>query len=475
MKFNQKLIWVLAAATLLPACSMVGPNYTRPETTLTPQYTEAVADSTEQAPISKTWWTLYGDSTLNGLVDTALSNNVDVQLAVAKIEEADAVMRQAGAALLPEFDVNGSASRSRVSEVTATPFPAGAKVYRPDYKATIGTAFELDFWGKLRRANEAARAQALSSRYGKDTVSLSLAGLVVQDYLQLRSLDAQIAVANESQQIRLDSLTLTQNRAKGGVASDLDVHQAEAAVATLKAQIADLVQQRALFEHQLALLTGKLDLKVATSDLRQLPIPPTPPAGLPSSLLEARPDIRQAEQTLVAANAKIGVARAAMFPSISLTSNLGGQSADLGDIIKSAARIWTFGLSLNLPIFDNGRLQSLTDQAIAQQKQSIAAYQKAIQAGFTEVNDALITLQQSKEKETALEMSVAASKKSLTIAQNRYQAGYSGFIDVLDSQRTLNDASLSLIQSRQSRLIASVSLFKALGGGWYTEEKTSTK
>ena len=286
------------------------------------------------------------------------------------------------------------------------------------------------------------------------------------DYLLLRSLEAQIELSKASMKSREDSLALTQRRLEGGVSSALDVHQSEVAYNNLKAQLADFTRQRAIIAHQLAVLTGDLDLKIAAGDIQSLPIPPVPPVGLPSSLLEARPDVRQAEQNLIAANAKIGVAKAALFPTISLTAGLGGESKDLGDVLKSAARIWNGGLSLNLPVFDSGRLSSKVDQATAAQKQLLGSYERTVQNAFTEVNDALVNVRQNTEREAALNASQSSASKALEIANNRYKSGYTGYLEVLDAQRVFNDASLAYVQTRQARLTSSVELFKALGGGW---------
>ena len=278
-------------------------------------------------------------------------------------------------------------------------------------------------------------------------------------------------IAQENLKSREASLALTQRRLEGGVVSVLDVHQAQVAVSNLSAQITDLSRQKSLTLHQLAVLTGDLNLAVgginaSALDFSALPMPPTPPAGLPSALLEARPDIKQAEEQMIAANANIGVAKAALYPTISLTASLGGESMALGDVLKSAARIWTGGLSLYLPIFDAGKLDAKVDQASAKQKQALASYEGAIQTAFREVNDALVNLRQYTEREQALYSSQQAAKKALEISENRYQSGYSSYIDVLDAQRAYNDAGLAFVQSRQARLVASVDLFKALGGGW---------
>ena len=468
---SLKFLNLAPAVILLASCAMVGPNYERPAAELPAQFSEsALTANAANVPISNTWWELYNDPVLNDLVTKALRNNTDIKLAVARIEEADAFLREVGSALLPTVELDSSASRSRASTIGPVPFPPGTKALRETYNIQLGTSFEIDFWGKLRRAKEAARAQALSTRYAKDTVNLSLAGLVSSNYLLLRSLDGQITLSRSTLVSREESLALTKRRAKGGIASDMDIQQAEVSRANMLAQIADLTQQRALTEHQLAVLSGDLNLKLAEGDIKQIPLPPVPPAGLPSTLLEARPDIRQAEQDMIAANAKIGVAKAALFPTISLTASFGAESGELGDILKSAARFWSGGVGLNLPIFDAGRLSSRVDQASAQQKQALASYEASIQTAFREVNDALVKVRQGREKEAALQIAQEAAGKSLQIAENRYKAGYSAYLDVLDAQRTYNEAALAYIQSRQARLAATVELFKALGGGWADQQ-----
>jgi len=287
-------------------------------------------------------------------------------------------------------------------------------------------------------------------------------------------LEKQIQIAEQNLVSRDASLALTKRRLEGGIVSALDVYQAEVANTNLRAQIAELKRQQSLSLNQLALLTGDLDLAVrglgqTQSDIMALPIPPVPPLGLPSSLLESRPDVRQAEQQMIAANANIAVAKAALYPSISLTANWGGESLELKDILSSAARIWTGGLSLNLPIFNGGRLNARVDQEAAKQKKTLATYERTIQTAFTEVNDALVSLRQQTEREQSLLISQTSAQKMLTLSENRYQSGYSAYIEVLDAQRTYNEASLAFVQARQARLVATVDLFKVLGGGWEAE------
>lgn len=475
---SMKPICVVVAALFFTGCQAVGPDYQRPAIDLPAQYAEVSQDNQQSSQIINNWWILYQDHALNDLLEKALQNNTDIKLAVARIEEADAVMREVGAFLLPQIDLDATAKRSRVTEAGANPLFANNP--RNNYNVQLGTTFELDFWGKLRRAKESARAQALSSRYAKDTVALSLAGLVVSNYLMYKSLQSQITIVENNLKSRDASLALTQHRLEGGVASALDLHQAEVASANLSAQLIELTRLKSLNLHQLAVLTGDLDLSQrglnaspATGEV--LPVPPSPPAGLPSSLLASRPDVRQAEEAMIAANANIGVAKAALYPNISLTASLGGESLALSDILKSSARIWTGGLNLYLPIFDSGKLNAKVGQVSAKQKQALANYEGVIQNAFREVNDALVNFRQQSARESALLLAQNSAKKALDIAENRYQSGYSGYIDVLDAQRVYNEAGLAYVQSRQARLIASVDLFKALGGGWQAETEIANR
>jgi multidrug efflux system outer membrane protein len=467
--FAAGLAFLLAVLT---GCA-VGPDYHRPEVDLPAQYAEAAKTDKHATTATREWWKLFNDPLLDDLVSRAFARNYDLQQAAARIEEATGVMREAGAAQYPEVDLGAVGTRSRMSQLTANPPPSSYQIITRDYKPQLSSAFELDFWGKLRRASEAARAQALGSEYGKGVVELTLAGSVAQTYLALRSLDAQIAVSQETLTARSDSFDITNARFSSGLASGLDVEQSRGAKAAAEAQIADLRQQRALAEHQLAVLTATPDLVIPAGDLRGLPVPPLPPAGLPSDLLEARPDIRAAEQQLIAANARIGVAKAALFPTISLTGNAGSESGALADLFKSGAGIWGLGVGLNFPIFAAGKYSARVDQASAQQKQVLAAYQQAILNGFREVRDALSTTTQRAVGETALDTQRQAAVEALRLANVRYASGYSPYLEVLDAQRTANDATLAYIRNRQSRLATAVDLFKALGGGWRLDQKKS--
>lgn len=461
MKRAAKL--VLAFAAFTAACTTVGPNYSRPAPELPAGFAESVPG---QPAIGADWWKLYGDPRLDEVVALALQRNADVKLAIARVEETDANLREAGAAFLPEIDLGAAGTRQKFSATQAIPLFAGFPAIRNNVRLTLSTQFEIDFWGRLRRGLEAAQGLALGSRYARDVVSLSVAGLTTQAYFSVRSLDAQIAFTRATVTSREQALDLARRRAAGGIASDLEVNQAQSALADATLQLRELQRQRALAEHQLGTLTGRVDIALPEGDLMQLPVPPLPPAGLPSDLLVRRPDIQQAEQQLIAANAQIGVARAAMLPSISLTGTLGEESRALSRLFERGSSIWTLGAGLNVPIFDWGRFQARTDAAQAREHQLVASYQRAIETGFREVADALTTSRRTAESEDDLQIRAQASRNALRLAQMRYEAGYSAFLEVLDAQRTLNDAELAVVRNRQTRLSASVDLMKALGGGW---------
>ena len=455
----------LSVAGALAGCA-IGPDYARPDARLQLPDQYAAAPLSAAPAVASNWWTLFGDATLDGLVRQALASSPDALIAAARIEEADAVLRQVDAALLPQVDGSVAGTRNRISQTTATPIPSTAPITRSNVRMALSTSFELDVWGRLRRASEAARAQALGTRYASDTVSLSLAASVAQAYLSLRALDAQILVNTDSVTAQARSAQLTRTRFEGGIVSQLDVQQAEGELATYTAAQIQLEKNRALAENLIGLLVGQPGLKLAPADLRSLPVPPVPPAGLPSALLEGRPDVRKAETDLIAANAKIGVAKAALFPSITLTGNFGRESKDLSQLFSAPSAVWSFGAGLTQPIFEGGRLRAQVDQVTAQQQQSLEAYRKTVQGAFREVNDALVSVGRNADAEDAYTRAMNAAKRALQLAQARYDAGYSPYLEVLTAQRTANDATVAWIQNRQARLTATVDLFKALGGGW---------
>ena len=454
----------LIAAAALAGCA-IGPDYSRPAIELPGAY-PSESPGAPALVVEEKWWTLYGDATLDELVATALARNPDVEFAIARIEESNAQLREAGAAFLPEIDGGLNATRSRVSAGTA--FPNPPPLVRNDVRLQLTTSFELDFWGRLRRGVEAARSLALGTRYSREVVALTLEGLVAQTYFTVRALDTQIAYSAATLAARRESVDVVGARVKGGLASELDSNQAAIALHDASLQLQDLQRQRDLAEHQLAVLTSRLDYRLPPAPLAAMPsaLPQLPAAGLPSALLERRPDVRQAEQLLVAANAQVGVAKAAYFPTISLLAGDGGESRALAGILSAPARIWSVGIGAAVPLLDWGRTTARVQGAEARKDQAVATYRKTAETAFREVADALTELRTANATQREFEDRAALARDTLNIVNARYRSGLSTYLEVLDAQRTANDADLAVARNRLALLNASVALMKALGGGW---------
>lgn len=454
------------ACVVLASCAAVGPDYHRPSLDVPKSFAEPAPGPSTLAAVPADWWRLYRDPTLDTLVATGLAQGTDVRLAIARVEEAAALMREANATLFPEVDASGGASRTGLSGQIPS-VRGGALSTFDNFALSANTAYELDFWGRLRRLRETAQAQFEASEYARGVVGLTLSGAIARTYFSLRALDAQIAVSEESLKSADDSVSITRRRSEGGIASELDVYQAEGNRAQLASQLKELQRLRALSLHQLGVLTGDLRLSLEPADLRALPAPPLPPAGLPSTLLERRPDLLQAEATLKAANAQIGVARAQQLPTISLTASLGVQSDNLAHLLSPGASIWSVGVGLLGPVIDWGRYAARTAEAEARARQAAIVYEQAMQAAFRDVSDALSNVGYAAQTEHDLNDRVEFASNSLRLATQRYEAGYSAYLEVLDAQRTLNDAQLLLVRNRQLFLAYTVDLMNALGGGWH--------
>lgn len=467
---KYRILLPLLGAWGLTACT-VGPDYVRPAMPLPGQYNAAASgaaiSANAQQTVQQDWWRLFKDATLNELVVLALTNNADLQMAVARIAQAQGLAMQAGAAQYPSLSLNASGTRAAKGPAASG---TGLTYMDNNFVGNASLAYELDIWGQVRRSVESADAQVKASVFDRDTVQLVLEGSVVRAYINLRSLDAQIKVTEDSIHTRRESLRIVQARFAGGLVSPLDINQAEAALASLQATQAEFVRQRAVAQNQLGVLTGKLDLHIASADVTALPIPPVPPAGMPSELLEARPDVRKAEEQLVSANAQIGVAKANFFPSFSLTGLYGGQSVGFSNFLGANGSIWAATLGLMQPLFTGGALTGALDTAKGKQQEALANYVKTVRAAFGEVSDALASVQQTSEAERYLTAQVKASGKAQQIAIVRYQNGYADYLYVLESQRVANEANLVYVRNRAARLLAGVDLFKALGGGWQAEK-----
>jgi multidrug efflux system outer membrane protein len=467
-KLCAGLLFVLSMA----GCTL-GPDYVRPELAIPESYRKPVSDETVQskdslqtASFKRDWWTLFNDSQLDTLMQTALVDNAEVQIAMARLAQAEAIAKQAGAALYPTLNLGATGTRASSGSVATA---SGVAVSANTTQAGFSTAYELDVWGRVRRNIESATAVATGSQYEKDSVSLTISALVSNLYLRLRSLDAQMAVLKDSVRTRTESVKVAEAKLQGGLVSPIDVNQGKAALAASQASLSEVTRQRALVQNQLGVLTGKLDLTIAAGDVRQLPAPPLPPEGLPSTVVESRPDVNRAEQDLRASNARVGVATAGLFPTFSLVGLFGAQSVSFSSFLTDQSSVWSAGIGLLQPIFSGGLLQGRLEYAKAQQQEALGSYVKVVRNAFGEVSDALISVQQTLQTEQYLQQQVQASTKAQELAALRYAVGYVDFLNVLESQRVANEANLAFVINRSARLQASVDLFKALGGGWVPE------
>jgi multidrug efflux system outer membrane protein len=458
----------LALAVLAASACAVGPDYHRPKTGVPAAYRfdpNPVPDSFGD----KGWWEIYQDPLLLQLIETALANNFDVRIAAARVDEARAQLGVARLQQLPQVSLGAGAQRARTSAFELTP---GEPAILNVFEVQGSLSYEIDFWGKYRRASEAARAQLLSSRYSHDDVAAGLVASVATAYFTLQTLDEQLVITRRTVESRQKFVELTHAQHERGTVSGLDVATAQAQLAIAEANIPDLQRQIGQAEDQLSVLLGRSPDAVlrnhegALKRMSDTPPPPIPPAGLPSSLLERRPDVRAAEANLVAANAEVGVARANLYPSITLTASGGVISTALSSLFTSPAHGWAFGGSLLQPLLDPQHSYFQVELANAQKREAILQYQKSIQTAFQEVSDALIARQKYAEFQAAQQAQVDAQRTADTIALARYRVGYSSYFNVIDADRDLFTAELSLSAAHLNTLLSMVQLYRALGGGW---------
>jgi multidrug efflux system outer membrane protein len=443
---------------------LVGPNYHRPATTVPVEYPGEVA--TQQSIADKKWFDLFQDATLKQLVATALEKNFDVRIAAERVLEARAQYGITRANLLPTLDAQGSFTGSRSSTIGSFPIAPGTPLAYSYTQAGLQFAWELDLWGRLRRLDEAARAQYLASEEVRNGVVISLISDVMTTYFELRELDLELKIGQQNNGIARDNLRLIQERKDRGAASSLDVHQAEQFLYTTTAEIASSERAIAQAEDELNLLLANVPGEVPRGQsLEQITSAPDLPAGLPSALLERRPDIRQAEDNLIAANAQIGAARALFFPDISLTGLLGSQSRSLAGMFTGPARMESIAGNALLPIFHAG-LRAGVQLTEAQQREMLVTYQKSIYNALREVADALAAHTRTREQRGEEEKLVNALTQSVRLSTLRYRGGLDSYLQVLDSERNLFAGQLDLAQLRLLELDSVVQLYRALGGGW---------
>jgi multidrug efflux system outer membrane protein len=461
---------LIAAIFLLTGCT-VGPNYHRPAVQTPQTFRAPTPLPSETASLANLeWWKVFKDERLQGLVRTALTQNYDLRDAVARVEAARANLGITRSNQFPNADASGYVQANRLSRNGSLPL---SQAFVPSQNRGFGDAtlnllsFEVDLWGRLRRATEAARANLLGAEENRKAVVTTLVSQVATSYFSLRELDAELEISLHTLTTRQESLDLIKTRQSGGVATLLDLRQGEQLVYTAAETIPTLEQQIEQTENQISLLLGKNPGEVIRGrSLTEQELPPEVPAGLPSALLERRPDIGAAEQNLIAFNAEIGVARAAYFPQLTLTGFLGGQSSKLTNLFSGPSSVWSFVPQVTQPIFTAGRLKSAVRLAEAQRESALIQYERTIQVAFTEVSNALIAHQRVRESREQQELLVAALRDRTRLAYVRYRGGVDTLLNALDADRDQFQAELNLSQIRLNELLSVVQLYKALGGGW---------
>lgn len=449
---------------------------------LTPPVVDTTSDLPEKwqnqtasdATISKNWWLQFNDPALDGLILAAKEHNQNLAMAAARIDEARAALGITSADQLPRLDLAGKAGRSLASQQNNIPSTGEAA---DSYRLGASASWELDLWGRIKNGTDAAKADLLASEYNRDAVELSLFASVAQTYFNLRALDQQLAIAQETLKTRQESFLLRTRRFEGGVTSELDMRQAEVELASAQASVPTIEQNIAKVSASLGILIGQnpramIELGVPRGKmLTQISVPPDVPVGLPSELLSRRPDIQASEQSLRAAGARIAAARAAYYPTISLTGFLGVESADASNLFTGPARTWSFIGNLAAPLFDNGRTAANVDGASARQKQAVASYRLSIQQAFADTQSALSARGSSVKIVAAQQQQLDSLSRQLKLATLRYDNGFSSYLEVLDAQRSLFQAQLNLAAAQRDQLSATVDLYKALGGGWSASVK----
>ena len=471
LRHSSFVILILSCLALLAGCA-VGPDYKRPASDTPDAFRRAATDTNAPSGTNSFadlgWWEAFKDPQLTAYIAEALTNSWDIKIAASRVLQAEAVARITRSQFFPTINAGGDLVTERSSEVGAVRIPPGVSPRR-DYGDVFLSmpAYEVDLWGRIRRANEAARAQLLATVEAERIVRQTLVTEVATAYLTLLEMDLELEIAQRTYGARTNSLALTQSRADGGVSSMQDVYQSRILVTGAEASIAEILRRIEQQENFLGILLGRnpggMQRGVPLIDHQ---VRAEVPSGLPSSLLERRPDLRAAEQQLVAANADIGQAKAAFFPQVTLTGFAGFQSVALSDLFTSAARTWQFGPAVTLPLFTGGRLRGGLKLAEARFQESLATYQKTVQNAFREVSDGLIAYQRSREFRVKQEERTQANRDATAMANVRYDGGVTSYLEVLYNEQELFGAELSLALAQRNELLSVVQLYRALGGGW---------
>jgi len=451
---------------------MVGPDYARPVVDVPVAFRYEDTEAKETA--NTEWWKQFQDPVLDSLITEALENNRNVKIAVANIERAAGALTQARSPLYPQVGYGGSAARDRASEAGAVPLPAVIPNPQTSYQVLASASWEIDLWGRIRRLSESAQAELFGTEEAWHGVILSLVASVATNYIQLLGLDEQLSVSKRTLATYAESLRLFELRYKYGQVSKMTVEQARSQYETAAAGIPQIESQIAQTENALSILLGRNPGPVRRGKtIHQLGLPQVP-AGLPSDVLAHRPDIREAEQNLIAANAQIGAARALYFPSISLTGAFGFASSDLSNLFTGSARIWTYAGSFAGPIFTGGAISSQIKQAEAARKAALFSYELTIQSAFADAESTLVARSKLVEQVQAQERLVRANSEYVRLARLQYDGGYSPYSTVLQAEQQLFPSELNYAQYRAALFISLVNIYKAMGGGWQVVSQGKT-
>ncbi|RBB97259.1 RND transporter [Pseudomonas sp. MWU12-2115] len=466
---GSRLLSLSLCVAMLSACA-VGPDYQRPQTAEVAQYKEA--EGWRQANPSDSlargaWWELYGDQQLNGLIEKLNSSNQTVAQSEAQYRQAQALVRSARGAFYPNVDLSlGKTRSSQGTGSSSSSLSSSASGIRDTYNAQLGVSWEADIWGKLRRGLEANEASAQASFADLAAMRLSQQSELVQNYLQLRVIDQQKRLLEATVTAYEKSLQMTQNQYRAGISGRDAVAQAQTQLKSTQADLVDLIWQRAQFENAIAVLTGQAPAEFSIAETQSIPNLPQIPLSLPSQLLERRPDIASAERSVIAANANIGVAKAAYYPDLTLSMSGGYSSSTSKNLLTLPNRFWSVGPKLDLPIFDGGIRSAEVDRTEAVYDQTVAKYRQTVLDGFREVENYLVQLKVYEDEAAVRQEALEAARDSLRLTQNQYKAGLIAYIDVVVVQATALNNERTVLNILQSRLLASVQLIAALGGGW---------
>lgn len=459
----KRFVPILLILSLLAGCA-VGPDYTRPDLSVPGSYRYEVKDASDT--VNTEWWRQFDDPVLDALIDEALANNKNVKISAAKIEQAAGLLIQTRSPVFPQFNYSGIAERQRLTEYGATPLSSAVPNPQTAYQVLGSASWEIDLWGRIRRLTESAQANLLASEHAKRGVVLSLVASVASSYLQLRGLDEQLLLSQKTLAAYADTVKLFELQHKYGVVSRMNVEQARSQYETAAAQIPGIESQIAQTENALSILLGRNPGPIERGkSILELTMPAVP-SGVPSQVLERRPDILQAEQQLIAANAQIGAARALYFPTITLTGGYGTASSDLSNLFKGPARVWSYGGSITGPIFAGGAIYGQVLQAESGQKEALLSYQAAIQSAFSDVENALVANQKYVVQQQAQERLVRANREYARLSRLQYKGGYVPYSTVLQAEQQLFPSELTLAQTRAATFSSLVAIYQAMGGGW---------